>query len=195
MRRTDLEDAIGVGLAVFGGALLLGAVFGQTKKERPPARTVEPTDEQILGLARSQLEQAARLLGVRAPRVELQREGNASSDGRIIRVNAAFLRGLLASFCDARLCQIAIVLGIMAHELGHHILRHAEQLDRRAQAAHIRELEADGVAGRVLALAGVPPDDFERVLAHLGRFHSDTHPHGSLRVEQLRAEYQRARLA
>lgn len=195
MRKRDLSSAIETGLVILGGTLLLGAIFGQSQPVRPAPKPAQPTDEQILNMARAQLQQAARLLGVPVPPLQLQRDGNASSDGRVIRVNPAFFRQLLASFCNERLCQIAIVLGIMAHELGHHILRHAEDGDRSVDAAHERELDADAVAGRVLALAQVPPDDLGRVLEHLGRYHSDTHPHGSLRVERVRAEYERTRMS
>lgn len=80
-------------------------------------------------------------------------------------------------------------------ELGHHILRHAEQYDRGAPTAHQRELEADGVTGRVLALAGVAPDDFERVLAYFGMQETETHPHGLLRTTQVHIAYQQARIA
>lgn len=185
----------GTGLLVFGGLMLLGATLTPSTNERKHSRPTHPTDEQLLKLARSQMQQAAGLLGIIAPPVQLQLGGNAASNGSIVGVNPAFLRQLLATFCDQRRCQLAIVLGIMAHELGHHLLCHVNQLDRSVEAAHARELAADDIAGIVLGLASVPPDDFERVLAYLGQYHSETHPHGAIRVEQVRAAYERTRRA
>jgi hypothetical protein len=161
-----------VALVVVGGMAVASAVAPST-----------PWTPKVL----EQLRRAAALMGIAVPPLMVtSRVPNAASDGRQILVNPTWLSRTMARFCSMPACQDAVILGVMAHELGHHVFGHAADSRRDS---HVAELDADRVAGVVLARAGVSTGDFERVLADLGECGTTSHPGAALRVAAIRAGY------
>jgi len=112
---------------------------------------------------------------------------NAASDGVHVLVNPEWAKEQIACHCIDDVCDYVVLFGVFAHELGHHVERHAIQLARASGRLpwwqhHRMELRADWRAGRALFNAGVEPDDFQRVMAFLSWQASHTHPHGAERT-------------
>lgn len=125
-----------------------------------------------------------------ASKVELVpgRRLNASADGRIVQISTAVL---LEAADDAELAFI------LAHEMSHNILRHADQLDRTGRSARaIRqtEMEADRLGIRLMQAAGFDPHAAARFWSRFGRktgagiFSDGTHMRTAARVAFLRDE-------
>jgi hypothetical protein len=170
--------AVGTGVAVGGAA----AAYGAYRRRRS-------RDGELLMAARAELLRAAALLGVEAPPLVASRQvSNAASNGRVILINPDWIRGVLAHSCSDSQCSLALLLGIAAHELAHHLNRDA----LRAGDSWAKELAADKVAGAVLAREGASVCDFERVIGELSKVGSRTHPDGDLRREAIHAGYQAA---
>lgn len=123
------------------------------------------------------------------PLVEDRSVDNAQSDGATIRVNPAWVEQALASGCDDEKCTWSFVLGVMAHELGHH----AHRVEGSTYDGHGEELRADEIAGRVLALEGVGASDFARILGHISGLGSETHPDGYTRMAAIQRGYNSVR--
>lgn len=177
------DGSSGWGWAVALGLGALGfSLFTDSQAEKVKRRRV--WFHSFVGRVR----EAAAYLGVVhvPPVVEDFTVANAASDGSRILVNTDWVGKTLARFCNDEVCHIALVLGVAAHELAHHLNGHAKVPGNN----HQQELEADWFAGLVLRRAGVPSDDFERVIHDLaGCFASPTHPAGPDRVAAIRAGY------
>lgn len=105
---------------------------------------------------------------------------NAQSDGFSVAYNPRWFRTMLAPCPDAA-CRETIVLGIMAHELGH--LYDADRSDNR----FVREEYADMVAGMVLAYAGRPLAPMMGLIDRLPP--SPNHPIKPVRRRRVRQGY------
>jgi hypothetical protein len=104
-------------------------------------------------------------LNRRPPLLASNSVDNAASDGENILVNLTWVRRTLRTYCgvDAP-CGIAVIVGVLVHELTHHIHQDARiplsnHADRRA-----RERRADVNAGYVLGQLGIDTWHLERVL-------------------------------
>lgn len=137
---------------------------------------------------------AALTLGVEPPPVvPVASFGNAASDGHRILVDVDWL-GLQAIDCTSVVCEDSWLVGLMAHELGHHVRQDAaiyRYLSSDQQK--LAELRADAIAGHVLGTLGVEPLHFARILARLSPDFSCTHPAGRERAEVIVAYYKRAK--
>lgn len=197
-----------LGLALSGNSNSSQATAKRRERERRRA---------LLGGFRAAVREVARHRGVAAPPVLAASVPNAASDGRRILVNAAWLSTLLARHCDSDRCSRAVVVGIAAHEMSHHVHRDAQRLTaaqrqgapawKLSELSQELELRADYEAGWLLGQLGVAPHDFERVLSDLsscpdavcgvGRGNQlvalNTHPPGYERVQAIRQGYWDAR--
>lgn len=139
----------------------------------------------------------AKAMGVAAPLIyRSYTVGNAASDGRYIYYNPNWVAAVLGRYCNSELCILAVVAGVLAHELAHHQYGDAlcYNCNRRRQ-----ELRADYEAGRALAKMGVHSRDFEVVVAELN-VESHLYPSSYCRSDAIRrgfnevlAEVERAR--
>ena len=138
------------------------------------------------------LHKAAAAIGVKAPTLtQCNRRGtNAWSDGYRIGWNPVFFEEVLARHCTDDACQESVLVGIMGHELAHHVKRHAVRTDLHP---HVQELDADGLAGHILATVGVQPHHFENVIAEISQRPTASHPGAFQRVAAIRRGWQRAR--
>jgi beta-barrel assembly-enhancing protease len=125
-----------------------------------------------------------------ASRVELVpgRKLNASADGRTVQITTAVLS---EAGDDAELAFI------LAHEMAHNILKHAERLDRtgrRAGTIRETEIEADRLGLRLMHAAGYDIEAAARFWSRFGRktgagiFSDGTHMRTKARVRFLQDE-------
>jgi Zn-dependent protease with chaperone function len=88
-------------------------------------------------------------------------------------------------------CNNAVMLGVLAHEVGHHVERDA--LINEPWSKRDRELRADRYAGAALAALGVTQDHFARVLWAISRHHSGgspfEYPHPRERIAAIDGAY------
>lgn len=132
-------------------------------------------------------------------RIEIRFSGafNARTDGDVIQVNSAAIDAIDD---DGDLAVI------VAHELGHFILRHPYRLEA-ARKAHLRgansalvmrtEIEADQISPWLMANAGYDPAAAVRVYAAMpsALFGDVTHPPAASRAQAMRVELQRINTA
>ena len=161
----------------------------------PPPPPLTPRETELLRYAGRAVEVVARFLGRACPPLLYVRDGdrNAWSDGQAVYVNLAWLDRELRDACLDQVCETAEVHCIMAHEMAHHVLHHAGPFAYvdHCPANHAIELEADRVAGWVMAHIGVALSQPFRVLSKTAP-HSCTHPQGH---DRLGAYYEGVRLA
>lgn len=134
---------------------------------------------------------AAQILGVDAPPLfSTTAVDAAASDGWRVLYNPTFFEALERRLCvDAGECVVAVELGIMAHELTHHV--HG---DAAWQPSFAMEQRADQVAGRVLSAVGVDPRIASQVFTELAPACSRTHGCASDRVAAVWVGYSSLRL-
>lgn len=166
-----LKALAGIGLAI-GGAWALKRLLS------PEAR------DDVRDFVVSRVRYAAQVLGIAAPPVvESSDVPNAASDGVRILWNRQWVLRTLSAHCTDGWCQDEVVLGIVAHELAHHHLRHAARGDQDPRQS---ELDADFYAGFVLAAAGRGTERLEAVLFTQSYWPTPSHPEGHLRVVAIR---------
>lgn len=99
---------------------------------------------------------------------------NATSDGTSVGVNPVWMQRALGDGCSGDVQRRAAILGILAHELGHH-----HEPDPSPDR-WMRERYADAVAGFVLARSGASIEPMLAVLATLP-FSANHPPHAERR--------------
>ena len=77
------------------------------------------------------------------------------------------------------------LVGIVAHEVGHHLRNHAARRPRSLQERHQFELEADYDMGYMMAELKASYSDAMHAIRDLGEQATETHPPGSLRRAQI----------
>lgn len=138
--------------------------------------------------ARALLQRAAVRLGRHAPPLVMTTYvDNAASDGFRVLVNPEWMRDILDKHCDDEACQHSVVLGVLAHEMAHHVAGDALSA---ALHPHAKELRADYLAGQVLAAEGVSANQFACVIHDIARVGTRTHPAGAVRAQTIGAGYQ-----
>lgn len=177
---------IGITAAVGTAALALRSATSSTKHSRG-----RPLHSPLFRRVRRQLRRAAQIMGVsEVPPLKIRLDvPNAAADDGAVYYNPRWLAARLSELCDDPLCQEALLLGLMAHELAHQQLKHAS--DTLAHP-HGEELDADEWAGTVLARAGVSSHHLERLLSRRGDVPSPTHPVASRRVSRIQWAYRKA---
>ena len=179
-KRPNLLEEIVEAALITGGVVVGAAVVGGIVKA-VTAPKIEDAELHEFLLAHLRL--AARLVEVAAPPLVPSNDvPNAASDGKRILYNPRWFREQLGAFCTSATCESNVALGVMGHELGHH-------LHPCAAHPHACELEADAVAAVVLARAGLRSMDFERVLIEIAPVASQTHPRWDLRVRVIRSVF------
>jgi hypothetical protein len=177
---------VGAGLVVVGGAVVTKRWYADQ------AASGTPKEQKVV---RSFYERVVLVLGVRrVPRLYFAAVANAEyrSDQHVVVINVSWFKQMLDFYCNDDVCVQSVLLGILAHELGHAL---TTNIDRSTAAGRWRsELAADWHAGRALASLGLPCDDLEHVIAHLSSHGSDTHPPGHQRAEAIRQGYWRGLL-
>jgi len=169
---------------IFGGIVLVGAAAHQVSQNNWERRI------------RMAYAAAARGLGVDAPRLVFSDHvPNAQSDGAVVAINVSWARRVLSTHCRDDVCTDQVLVGVLAHELAHHAYQHARDLrdvvttQWEMWTRHGFELDADRAAGAALARLELGANEFARVLTHLSRRASATHPLGRDRVEAIREGY------
>jgi hypothetical protein len=164
---------------IIGGGFVLAAIA-------VVAAATSRKQHRLTPFIRALYDRVARHFAFRAPPlVEDYNVDNAQSDGQTIRVNPAWLDAILKAGCTDERCTWSFVTGVLAHELGHH----SRRVRGMPFGGHAEELEADEVAGQVLALEGIGADDFGRILGSLSAHGSATHPDGFTRRNAITRGY------
>ncbi len=81
------------------------------------------------------------------------------------------------------------ILGIMAHEIGHHFDFNGSPWAARMRTVSDRELRADWFAGCTLARMRAESGSLSRALQAMGRFPTHGYPHGHQRVTAVQQGY------
>ncbi len=186
MTRQD-KEALGV-VGVLLGLGLIGWGASNAAAAEQERRREEERRAALYAFAMRMLSDAARLRGFAPPPLNAWPNAqNAGSNGAVILLDLDWLGQLLAHYCDAAVCQTAIALGLMGHELAHHLAGDA----LRAGDPHQMELQADWWAGWTLRRAGVSQEDFERVIFDLSSIEDvgRSHPNRARRVAAIRDGY------
>ena len=110
-----------------------------------------------------------------------------------VEINTVFFRQAVTTYCIDDSCSDVVVLGLIAHELGHALNR--TDLLSGSMTNYEAEFEADRVAGYVLARYGFASNDLERTINALSQVATPTHPHGHDRKEAIRWGYEKGLLA
>lgn len=162
-----------VGGLLFGAVGVLGALLLDSTTTANDERARK--DQQLADGLRRLLARVAAALQVETPPLVLSAAvANAASDGYRILVNPTWARATLAQFCADRSCNNAVMIGVLAHEVGHHV--EGDALINAPWSKRDRELRADRYAGEALAVLGVPHDHFARVLWAISQHHSGGSP-------------------
>ncbi len=190
-KRSSSIGPVVVGGLLLGGVGILGALLLDGVSNANDQRAKK--DQQLAEGLRRLLARVTAALGVDAPPLVLTAAvENAASDGFQILVNPMWARATLTEFCADRACNNAVMIGVLAHEVGHHV--EGDALINEPWSKRDRELRADGYAGEALALLGVPHVHFARVLAAISRHHSGgspfAYPHARERIAAIDGAYQ-----
>lgn len=168
---------IGTGAAIAGGVALFKWLLGESEEAARARRHIT---------ARVNL--ACRILGISAlPVMADDGVPNVAYRRGTIVYNRTWVIATLGRHCTDGSCQDQVILGIVAHEVGHHL--YAQRVASGGHP-HAAELWADDVAGRVLAAAGRGVTDFETVIRSESPVATPTHPDGWLRVVAIRRGYE-----
>lgn len=112
---------------------------------------------------------------------------NAASDGLRIHMNPLWAKETTALICGRdRACKQALVRGIAAHELAHHLREEA------ITHPHEEELRADAWAARALSELGTSVEPYLRLVGCGPEHDSPTHPKASRRRHAIRTASGRA---
>jgi hypothetical protein len=96
----------------------------------------------------------AAAIGCQAPPVIATTSvANAASDGRRIMINFRWFEELVKRHCRHGSCVTSVAVGVLAHELAHHV--HCDACTTQRQHAHVIELRADHVAGALMREVGI----------------------------------------
>lgn len=198
MTRRDKETlgvaGILLGLGLIGWAASSAAAEQERRRREEEARQRAAHLAALYAFAARMLGLAARLRGVTPPTlIEWPNTQNAGSNGSVILLDLEWLGQLLSRYCDAAVCQTAIALGLMGHELAHHLAGDAIH----GGDPHQMELRADWWAGWTLGRAGVSQEDFERVIFDLSSIEDTgrSHPNRDRRSAAIREGYAAAALS
>ncbi len=111
----------------------------------------------------------AKIMNIRAVPVVEEDTGNASTDGKAVYVNPQFMSKIENSAGEGG------VRFVLSHELGHI----AAGMGGGQQA----ELDADQMAARSVAAAGVKRSSIQAVMTHLPKESSESHPGAGARED------------
>lgn len=121
----------------------------------------------------------ANIMGIRSVPLVEEETGNASTDGKAVFVNPQFMSKIESSGGEGG------VRFVIAHELGHI----AAGMGGGPQA----ELDADQLAARSVAAAGVNRSSIQAVMTHLPDESTDSHPGAGAREAVALQAYQQER--
>lgn len=179
-------------LLVIGGGLAALA-YANNRQTQVRAPVITPRERYLAERLQVLSRHAQDLLGVSAAhRVPLavyqQGRGVAWAQGRQIFVGLDQLMPHLSAYHHGSECETAMLLGLVAHELGHALDPYERSYTNRPAWNHRMELDADHLAGFVLARAGVSPQCFGSMIFNLSDCctGSVTHPAGFARVHAIR---------
>ena len=172
-----------------GAALVLGFVANEIGEASRRKREQQQAREAQL-FVMSAVHQVAALLGTWVPTVEFDRQcGTACQNAHwdAVRqkmcVNTTWAMQQYVASCNNQECSWHRIVFLVAHEMGH-------ATDPLLRSGHPwrDERHADFVAGQVLGLLGIHPQNVVNELIHWPA--SATHPGGRERVRCLLAGYQ-----
>lgn len=180
------ELLVGLGLAGLAVAFVRG-----TSRPAPPA--LDHTFHRVLGeLTRVCEVLATGDLPFDRPALTVgDEEPTFAIAGNHVRCNRQWVDDLLARYCRSEECRSALLVGMLGHEVAHRRFGHPGYTDACA-TNHLQELQADAVAGWVLAATGFPPEYLSVVLRELSVETGCSHPPGDLRAQAIHAGYQHA---
>lgn len=181
LSKSETRDLLILGLCA-AAVGIAGGMAEQAKRDKEAARKNRSRNR-----AQGALNGAAMVLGVKPPPlVELPGSRGAFSNGREILVDLDWL-DLHATRCLGDLvCVDSWRIGIMAHELGHHLRRDSEIYRLLTPwENHYIELRADACAGFVLGQLGIDAEHFALLIASFSRLATWTHPAGIDRFDVI----------
>jgi hypothetical protein len=209
MSRTSSNSGViflGFGIALLAGSILVSDREAKQRKAAERKRHEEEERQMLLAMLREQQErekimrlvaerfnEVANALGVQAPPLRFDDTiANAQSDGQVVSVNLGWVHSMLAEHCHDHRCDLAFVIAVLAHELGHHL--HADALvPLRIRDFHGQELRADYCSGFALAWFGGEPGYVERIFAVIAAHESVTHPAARRRIQAIRRGFEDTR--
>ncbi|MDP2313809.1 MAG: hypothetical protein Q8P41_12950 [Pseudomonadota bacterium] len=181
------------GIALGAVLLLKAADDAANERRRKQAaldaywtRRRQRAHEAVLGIAK-RIKALANLHSL-PPFVQRPGSRNAWVQHGIISYDPDWIMELLETYCSDTECNTSVVVGIIAHELGHWI--HGDDCDIQTHPWHM-EYRADGWAAWVLASMGIASSHFECVLATIDRHGGPNHPPGPARARRIRVLYWR----
>jgi len=149
---------------LFGVLAVVGLVALANRKPAPLERVVDPTAALVAEM-RVLYARIGAVLGWQLPPLVFTTAiANAASDGRNILVNLPWVRAMLDKHCNEPACAVAAIVGLLVHELTHHVYRDALIPAASWEEQRARERRADHNAGYVVASLGLDPAHLERVL-------------------------------
>jgi len=158
------------------GGVVVGEFAKKSKLKREAA-----VEARVRAFVEHSLALVAKAHGVCAPPLFFTHEvANAKGGNGRIWVNPRWAAGEFNRHCSETVCERTLALALVAHELAH-------VFDTVNIKFWDRELWADRIAGRTLALAGFSPDPVRRQLENEPS--SETHPPGAMRVASILAGY------
>lgn len=189
MRKTS---QVGWGALLCGGLIAGGLIVFSQHRVAPDERARDA--KELAASLRRLLARIASALRVPVPKLALSRNvDNAASDGRRILINPDWARRTLATYCADQDCGYAVMIGVLGHELIHHVYGDVNTLKAQPWLRRDCEARADEGAGIALALLGVTPDHFARVAYHITNRNSGEYPSPGQRVAIIRSAFERTR--
>jgi hypothetical protein len=185
MKKSEKNGWMALGLGVAALALL-GAAAPKARPPAPPPKDYDPIVRRVHGA----FLRACAVLGVTPPilRADFSVAAFQARPG-IVEFNPDWAERLVGQYCNTMVCEVSVLVGILAHELGHVFFGVKGYDLSQCQANHDGELRADAVAGWVLAKLNFPRHHLELVLGELSKEASCTHPEKDFRVAAIRHGY------
>jgi hypothetical protein len=173
-------------------AAVLGVIALASKK---PAVPPPDPDVALVTWVRNWYVNVARVLQLQAPPLVFSSAvPNAASNGAAILVNIAWVRETLQKHCEDEPCGVAVIVGLLVHELTHHVYQDAQVPPSNWPERRLRERRADFNAGFALASLGMDASHLERVLGDPALCCDLLHDPPPARVQAIREGARRAAL-
>ncbi len=192
---SPLLGALGPIGVLIGIGLVVKAIADSNDEEREKRTALEQywlrRREQARGAVLGAARRIQNVAGLQSlpPFVEAPGTRNAWVLGEVVYYDPDWIMELLEDHCNDRTCNTSVVVGLVAHELGHWV--YGDTYDFATHSWR-KEYRADAWAAKVLAALGIPASHFRCVIEVLDPNGGRSHPPGPYRAEHIRVVYLRA---